>query len=259
MKEYKAIIVERTGQIAKIFLNRPEVHNALNSLMIKELHEALDSFTDDDTRLILLSNIGKSFCAGADLNWMKDIIKFSYEQNLEDSLKLADLLYAIFTHPKPIITIAKGSAFGGGVGIFAATDIVFATENSKFAFTEVKIGIVPSVISPYIIARTGINKANELFLTGEAISAVEAQKFGLVNYVANDEEIESLAIKKAETIMKNSPYALKKAKELIFNNIKLNFNDLKNYTVELISHLRISEEAQEGMNAFLEKRKPYWS
>jgi len=255
---YKTIIIEKNGPVSTIYLNRQEVHNALNDVMIRELTDCLNSLAMDDSRIIVLTGKGRSFCAGADLNWMKDIIKYSFEQNIEDSKRLAELLRLIFTHPKPIIAKVNGSAFGGGVGILAACDFAVAVNDAKFAYTEVRIGLVPSVISPYIIYRSTINKIKELFLTSDVLTAVEAKEAGLLNFAGTEAEVNSYIDTKIKTILKNSPNALKNVKELIYNNTILKGNELFDFTVKQISTLRISEEGQEGMNAFHEKRKPNW-
>ena len=255
---YETIIVEKHSLVATITLNRPEVHNSLNDVMIEELFDAFSTFKNDNSRVILMTGADKSFCAGADLNWMKDIIQYSYEQNIKESTKLADLLDLIFTHPKAVVAAVNGSSIGGGIGLMAACDFVYASSKAKFAFTEVKLGLVPSVISPYVIYRTNFSRIKELFISGELFSAQDAYAIGLVTKVTDPNSLYTEIGLLTDKLLKNSPYAISKIKELIQRNIELNFSDLKSYTAELISSLRVSEEGQDGMKAFFEKRNPAW-
>lgn len=259
VKAYQTIEVSQAENIARIFLNRPDVHNAFNATMIAELTDAFETVKDaDSVRVVMLSGKGKSFCAGADLNWLKEIIHFSFEQNLEESFQLAELLYRIYSLPKPVIAVINGAAIGGGNGLLAASDIAVASEEAVFGLSEVKIGLVPAAISPYIIRKIGESRAREYFLTGKRISARKALEIGLVNEVAASTELE----KKAEEIMglllTSGPEALASCKELLFKMPSMTLEDAKSYTAKMIASLRISKEGQEGMAAFLEKRPPKW-
>ncbi len=258
MRNYQTIITEKKGSVQWVYLNRADVHNALNDIMINELFEEFTALNNDDCRVIVLTGNGKSFCAGADLGWMKSVINYSFDQNLAESEKLAALLNLIFNHPKPVIAKVNGPAYGGGVGLLSACDIAVGNDKAKFAFTEVRLGIVPSVISPYIIYRTNINKAKELFLTGEVFTAAEALNYGILNCISSAEEIDNIIEIKCNLLKGNGPEALRYAKELVKNNIALNPEELASYTSNLIASLRISEEGQDGMNSFLEKRLPKW-
>lgn len=251
---------EIKDKIATITLNRPEVHNAFNNTLISELFTIFENLQNNEhIRIIILQAKGPSFCAGADLNWMKEIINNTFEENLKEAKKLAQLLHLINTHNKPIICRVQGSAFGGGVGLISACDIVIAVDEAKFALTEVRLGLTPAVISPFVINRIGISNAKYYYLTADRFDAYKAKEIGLVNDVVTsdklDEKIETLT----NILLQNSPNALTKAKELIFKCSQLKYPEIEEYTTQLIAELRISKEGQEGMNAFLQKRKPYWT
>lgn len=259
MNSYNTIKWEIHRDIATITLNRPEVHNAFNSELIYELYDCFSKLKNNsELRVIILTAVGKSFCAGADLNWMKSVVNYSYEQNLEESKKLADLMFLIFTYSIPVIARINGSAIGGGVGLMSVCDILIAEENSKFGLSEVRLGLVPAVISPYVISRIGLAKARELFITGERITAEEARRIGLVNYVVNNENLDNLVNEKAKWIAQSGPEAVKTAKQMILKPLIAQLKELNEYNAQLIANLRLSEEGQEGMNAFLEKRNPRW-
>ena len=259
-KNFETLFYTEKNSIGYITLNRPDVHNAFNGDLINELFDIFKILKElKDLRIIVLTGNGKSFCAGADLNWMKSVVNYSYRQNFEESLKLAELMNLIFTHPKPVIARVNGSAIGGGVGLMAACDIVIASDNAKFGLTEVKLGLAPSVISPYVISRIGVTNARDLFITGERITAHKAFAIKLVNQVVGDEELDNAVNQKINMILSSGPDAVKAIKELIFNVTIPHFEQIRNYTSELIANLRLSSEGQEGMNSYLEKRKPYWS
>ncbi len=258
-RNYKTIILNVKGQIAEVILNRPEIHNALNDELINELYGAFTYLNNsNDIRVIILTGNGKSFCSGADLNWMKSVVNYSFEQNYQESLKLAKLMFLIFTHSKPVIAKINGSAIGGGVGLMSVCDIIIANEESKFGLSEVRLGLVPAAISPFVISRIGEARARELFITGERISAKRAVELNLVNYVVPLDKLNDLVNDKVQNILQNGPEAVKTVKEMIFYVSQNKFPELQEYTARLIANLRISEEGQEGMNAFLEKRKPNW-
>lgn len=260
MKAYQTIEVSQTENIARIFLSRPDVHNAFNATMIVELTDAFETVKDaDSVRVVMLSGKGKSFCAGADLNWLKEIIHFSFEQNLEESFQLAELLYRIYSLPKPVIAVINGAAIGGGNGLLAASDIAVASEEAVFGLSEVKIGLVPAAISPYIIRKIGESRAREYFLTGKRIPARKALEIGLVNEVAASSELEKKAEEIMDLLLTSGPEALSSCKELLFKMPSMSLEEAKLYTAKMIAGLRVSEEGQEGMAAFLEKRPPKWA
>lgn len=248
------------NQIAKVTLNRPEVHNAFNDVMIRELLEVFQEISKrEDIRVAILTGRGESFCAGADLNWMKRMINFTYEQNLEDSLKLAELFYLMYSLPKPIIAAVNGAAIGGGTGLVAVCDIAIASENAKFSLSEVKLGLVPACISPYVIRKVGEGRCREFFLTGERVTAQRALELVLVNQVVPLTQLDIAVDEKVKQLLSSGPKAIAMCKELLKNVPGMSFEEAKIYTAEMIASMRIGDEGQEGMNAFLEKRKPKWT
>ena len=258
-KEYETIICRKEKQKLSLTLNRPKVHNAFNSTMISEMLDVLKAIKDDaSVRVIVLTGKGKSFCAGADLNWMREIIHYSYDQNLKESLEIAELLHTIYSVPKPTIARVNGTAIGGGVGFLSACDIVVAASTAKFGLSEVKIGLIPAAISPYVVKRIGECKAREYFLTGERISAEKGEKIGLVNRVCPYENLDSEIENMVERLLSSGPDAMASCKELLFKVPQISLEEAKEYTARMIANLRVSDEGQEGMTAFLEKRKPSW-
>ena len=258
-KKLETIKYSIKNKVAKITLNRPEIHNAFNETMINELLSIYTKIKQiDDIRVVVLTGAGKSFCAGADLNWMGGIINYSYEQNLNESLQLSELFYTIYTLSKPTIAMVNGAAIGGGAGMVAVNDIVIASDKAKFSLSEVKIGLVPACISPYVIRKIGENRSRELFLTGDRISAEKANIFGLVNQVASPEMLDIKVGEQVDKLLSSGPQALKMCKDLLQKVPKMSLDDSKTYTAEMIAKLRISNEGQEGMKAFFEKRKPNW-
>lgn len=258
--DYKTIILDRQDEVVRITLNRPEIHNAFNSILISELSDAFFRVKEDGAvRVVVLTGEGKSFCAGADINWIREIIHYSFEQNLEESLQLAELLHLIYTLPKPTVAMVNGSAIGGGNGLLSACDMAVAAEEAIFGLSEVKIGLVPAAISPYIIRKIGESKSREYFLTGKRITAQKALEIGLVNEVVSGEKLEERVDELVKLLLSSGPEAIASCKELIFNVSRMTLEEAKGYTARMIAHLRISEEGQEGTAAFLEKRKPLWA
>lgn len=257
---YKTIIVTHKNRIVRISLNRPEVHNAFNSLMISELDDAFEKASANRSiRIVILTGQGKSFCAGADINWMREIIHYSYEQNLEESLHLAELLHKIYIFPKATVAIVNGTAIGGGTGFLSACDIAIASKEAKFGLSEVKIGLVPAAISPFVIRRIGESKSREYFLTGKRISARKALEIGLINEVVSQNKLKEKEEEITKLLLSSGPEAIAACKELICKVPGMSFKEVKTFTAQMIANLRISQEGQEGMAAFLEKRKPKWT
>jgi len=258
--KYETIEIQKAENIATIFLNRPDVHNAMNEKLMKELTTCFHELGKDNTvRTIILTGKGKSFCAGADLNWMKSMAKYSKEENIKDSRLLLNLYEAIYNCPKPVIGRVNGHAFGGGIGLFAVCDITIAVPDCKFAFTEVKLGIIPAVISNYIIRKIGLSNMRRLFITGERFNSEYAKEIGLIDYVIPTEELDSKIQFYIDLLKSSGPNAIIEVKKLIDSCEKMDRSKYKDHTVEKISELRVSKEGQEGINAFLEKRKTKWS
>lgn len=247
-------------EVAQIYLNRPQIHNAFNEVMLNELIQVFQDLHQrmGEIRVVTLTGRGKSFCAGADLHWMKKMIDFSYEENLKDSYQVSQCMHLLYTLPMPTIARVNGAAIGGGMGLVAASDVVIAQEDAVFSLSEVKLGLVPACISPYVIKRAGESKCREFFLSGERISASKALSAGLINQAVPLSELDKTVQKWTERFLKNGPEALSVCKELLEKVPGMSLEQAKEYTAEVISKLRISKEGQEGMKAFLEKRKPEW-
>jgi methylglutaconyl-CoA hydratase len=258
--KYDTIELTKDSDVVTIYLNRSDVHNAMNEKLMKELTDCFKKLDKDkDTRIIILTAKGKSFCAGADLNWMKSMVNYSKAENIKDSNLLLDLYETIYSCSKPVIAKINGHAFGGGIGLFAACDITIAIPDCKFAFSEVNLGIIPAVISTYISKRMKISDMRRLFLTGERFDSNYAKEVGLIDFVVPEKEIDEQVKKYVDILLSSGPNALSEVKKLIDAYIKMDAEKYKRFTVEKISELRISEEGQEGINAFLEKRKNKWS
>lgn len=257
---YQTLLYAVKDKIARITFNRPEVHNAFNGLLIDEMSAVFKSIDSDDSiRVVLLTGAGKSFCAGADLNWMRDVKEQSFESNLAESNRLADLFYQMYSCKRPIIGRINGAAIGGGTGFVALCDIALAARSAKFSFSEVKIGVVPACIAPYVIKKMGEGKARELFITGERMKAERAFEVGLVNKVVNDEELDAEVNALVKVILTSGPEAVAMAKKLVSEVPSMTPKQFKPYTAEMIARIRGSAEGQEGMDAFLNKRTPRWS
>ncbi len=259
MGRFDTIRVERRDGFATIILSRPEVKNAFDDVMLDELLEAYgDLGRDAGVRVVVLTGQGDSFCAGADLNYMKRTVGYSFEENLADSMKIADVMERIHTLPKPTVARVNGYAIGGGAGLMAANDIVVASEKAVISLSEVEIGLVPACISPYVVMRAGPGACREFFLTGERMKAEKAHRLGLVNDVVGDDELDRRVDELVRRLLTSGPEALRVCKELLDNVSEMPLSEAKTYTARVIAEVRVSEEGQEGMAAFLEKRKPSW-
>lgn len=257
--EYTTIHYWKKDHVGHVMFNRPEIHNAFNSTVIDEMNHLFDELEkDDDLRVVVLSGKGKSFCAGADLNWMRSVKDQSFDENLKESNRLADLFYKIYTFKRPVIGQINGAAIGGGTGFVAVCDVAIAAEGAKFSFSEVKIGVVPACIGPYVIKKMGEGKARELFITGERMNANRAFEVGLVNKVVEDEVLQDRVDALVHLILSSGPEAVAMAKKLVSEVPSMTPEQFKPYTAEMIAKLRVSDEGQEGMDAFLNKRKPNW-
>jgi methylglutaconyl-CoA hydratase len=259
MNDYKTLLISEEPYQLTIWLNRPEVHNALNEELIAELTDVfnhLERFTE--LRTVVIRGKGKSFCSGADLNYMKGIAGFGFEENVKDGRKLAELYQSIYNCNLPTIAMVHGSAFGGANGLLAACDIVIAEKNTTFAFSEVKLGIIPATISPFVIKRIGEFAAKEMMMTGRRFKADEAERIHLANHCIAESDFDKYLDKTVREFFTSAPKAVKKTKELINHIIDKELDEVIDYTVNKIAEMRASEEGQEGMAAFLEKRKPDW-
>lgn len=257
MAKYTSLNIDDKG-IATMTLNRPEVHNAFDDVMISELLQALKDVEDSEqTRVLVLRSEGKNFSAGADLNWMRSMADKNYQQNVEDAGELGLLMERLDLLSKPSIALVQGAAFGGAVGLAACCDIVLAQPRSSFCLSEVKIGLIPAVISPYVVRTIGERQSRRYMLTAERFFADEAQKLGLVNDVVDDfeEPLNNLL----DALLANSPQAVTACKELIRNVGSRPINkDVREHTIKAIAEIRVSDEGQEGLSAFLEKRPAAW-
>jgi methylglutaconyl-CoA hydratase len=260
MQTYQNIEFELSNNTGTLWLNRPEKHNALNPEMIREIIDCVAEVQKNEgLRVLIIRGKGPSFCAGADLNYMKGIAEFGYEENYQDSLVLAQCFNSIYTCNKATIAVVHGAAIGGANGILAACDYVLCDDDTKFAFSEVKLGIAPATISPYVIKRIGEYGARDLMITGRRFHGREAAQKGLANISLPSDQIPEHLNNYIRHLMTSGPQAIKACKKLIFNMCnRSTFEEDIDYTARLIAELRASDEGQEGMASFLEKRKPKW-
>lgn len=260
MENQLKIFAEKTEGVAYVYLNRPDKHNAFDADMIISLSKTLNDLAKDpDLRAIVIRGKGKSFSSGADLNYMNSMVNASKSDNLEDAVRLATLFDTIYNCPVPVISVAHGNISGGALGIIAASDLVICSTNSVFRFSELKLGLIPATISPYIIKRIGELLASELMFTGRSFSGTDACKYGLANHAVEEDEMESVLNSILEEMKSSGPVALRKTKLLIHSvSGKEIDSEIRRFTSRVIADVRVSTEAKEGMQAFLEKRKPNW-
>jgi methylglutaconyl-CoA hydratase len=254
------LISKRPNGVGTITLNKAELHNAFDDKVIDELKSAIEDLESDDAiRLIVLAAKGKSFSAGADLNWMKRMASYSWEQNYQDSLQLASLMQTLHDCKKTTVAIVQGAAFGGGVGLVACCDIVLASEKALFCLSEVQLGLIPAVISPYVVKAIGERHAKRYFVTAERFNVKQAKKMNLVHKIFAHESLADEAEDFIQKILANSPQAMRQAKDLInlVNNQPIS-EDLIRDTAQRIANIRASQEGKEGVSAFLEKRPANW-
>lgn len=246
--------------VATVTLNRPEKHNAFDDQLISELTELFQEIANSpDIRVMILAANGKSFCAGADLNWMKRMASYNYDENLADANKLALMLHTLNTLPQATIARVQGAAYGGAVGLIACCDMAVATKMSQFCLSEVKLGLVPATISPYVIEAIGARAARRYFYTAELFSARRARRLGLISESVTEEELDDTLNALVKAVLANGPKAVATSKKLISEvaNRPIDQN-LIDMTSRTIAAIRVSEEGQEGLNAFLQKRRPNW-
>ncbi len=250
----------RDGQVVRLRMARPQVHNAFDDHLIVELSQALETVGNDPSvRIVVLEAEGPSFSAGADLNWMRGMAAASEDDNRKDSLALARLMRKLDELPKPTIARVQGAAFGGGVGLVACCDIAIGVPEARFGLTESKLGLLPAVISPYVIAAIGPRHARRYFASAEIFDAAEAQRIGLLHAVVNSTALDTAVQRQIELLLKTGPIACASAKQLVravCAHADGARHDADN--AALIARLRVSPEGQEGLSAFLDKRKPNW-
>lgn len=259
----EAVVVNRRGPVCEIVLNRASVHNAFDEHLIAGLTETLRAVgTDDAVRIVVLTGAGASFSAGADLNWMRSMASASEAENRADSLKLAGLMGVLNFLPKPTIARVNGAAYGGGVGLIACCDIAIGVESAKFSLSEVKLGLVPAVISPYVIAAIGARAARRLFVTGEVFDAHEARRIGLLHEAVAPAALDEAVDRSIHWLGKGGPVAQGEAKRLALRMAGMTEASQAAVDVDnaaLIARLRVSAEGQHGLGAFLDKRAPDWA
>lgn len=257
---HDSLQTEVANGIATIRLNRPDVHNAFDDVLIADLTAELRRLDPaPQVRVVVLAASGKSFSAGADLNWMRRMARYSEEENLQDARALAGLMRTLDGMQKPTIARVQGAAVGGGVGLVACCDIAIAASAVTFALTEVRLGLIPSVISPYVIAAIGERAARRYFLTAERFDALQAQRLGLVHEVVEPSRLDDAIAAVAQNLLKGAPRALAAAKALIADVGRRPMADaLAEETARRIAAIRVGEEGQEGLSGFFDKRKPGW-
>lgn len=258
MSEFVTLSVD--DQVARVTLDRPSLHNAFNEKVMAEL---IDSFAKlgrmDSVRVVVLASTGKTFCAGADINWMKRMVDFSFDDNVSDATVLAKMLRGIRDCSKPVIARIHGATIGGGVGLIAACDLAVAVESAFFSLSEVKLGIVPAVISPFVMEKIGPGAARRYALTAERFSAAEAHRIGLISHVVDDADaMDSWIAKMCDLLKANGPLALAACKTILTEVAGVHWDQVQARTAERIAEIRVSPEGQEGLKAFLEKRPPRW-
>jgi methylglutaconyl-CoA hydratase len=247
------------GPVAHVVLDRPGVRNALDGAMVRELHDAVAAASaQEEVRVLVLAGRGPAFCAGADLEWMKTVAGFAREENLADARALFELFEAIDRSPKAVVARVQGAALGGGAGLVAVADIAVAEEAAQFGFTEVRLGLVPAVISPFVVRKIGLSAARELFLTGERFSVARAAAIGLVHRVVKLEDLDAAVDERVGELLKAAPGAVAAAKALIRGVAGRPVEGVRDLVCRRIAERRASDEGREGLAAFLEKRAPAW-
>lgn len=256
---YTTFRLENDGPVARVTLDRPSVKNAFDDVLINEMTDALAVIARDDrVRVMVLTGAGDVFSAGADLNWMKKVSKYTFEENVQDAMVFARMLEALYRLPKPTIARINGACMGGGVGLVSACDIGVSVTDAKFALREILLGIAPAAISPYVLRKIGESNAHDYFLTGRIFDAPTAQSIGLINEVIEITDIDLAIERWVHRFVKAGPKAIAATKQLINRVSWSQLDQVQEYTARTIAGLRGSDEGQEGFNAFFEKRKPNW-
>jgi methylglutaconyl-CoA hydratase len=247
------------GPVANVTLARPDSHNALNAELIDELTRCFEEISDDDrVRAVVLAGEGRSFCAGADIGYMRETAGLSYDENLEDARRLAMMFWTIDECPKPVVAKVQGAAMGGGAGLAAVADLTVADAEARFAFSEVWLGIAPATIAPFVVRKIGVSHARSLFVTGERFGAERAREIGLVHRVVSKDGLDKAVEEKVGELLQGGPVAQATLKGLLRRLETTEPMEAPGLTARVISELRTGEEGQEGLAAFLEKREPRW-
>src|SRR5215211_3203378 len=247
------------GPVTTVTLARPDSHNALDAALIEELTRCFEEISDDDgVRVVVLAGEGRSFCAGADVGYMRETANFSYEENLEDARRLAMMYWTVDECPKPVVTRVQGAAMGGGSGLVAVADVAVADPETRFAFSEVRLGIAPATIAPFVVRKIGVSHARSLFVTGERFGAERAQEIGLVHEIVSGNDLDAAVDEKVRELLQGGPVAQATLKGLLRRLETTEPMEAPGLTARVISELRTGEEGQEGLAAFLEKRDPRW-
>jgi methylglutaconyl-CoA hydratase len=254
----KTLSLETNGPVLTVTIDRPNVRNAFNEEVIEELHESFSTIPKK-VRVVVLTGGGPVFCAGADVQWMKKSLKYSEQENARDAAAMAAMFRAIDECPRPVIGRINGHALGGGSGLVACCDMVVAVEGALFGFTEVRLGIVPANISTFVLPKIGSRAARRYFLTGERFGAEEAKAIGLIHEVVPPDRLDTKVNDLVKEILRCGPNAVAIAKDVIREGLARSRDEAIDYTVKTIARVRVSPEGQEGLGAFLEKRKPSWS
>lgn len=262
MQEPQLLTIALRDRAAYVTLNRPDVRNAFNAQLIEEVKDVFHRIAQGnagDVRAVVLAGAGQSFCAGADVNWMRASLAFSHEENVADALHMANMFDHINRCPVPVIGRIHGAALGGGVGLAAVCDIVVAADNAVWGFSEAKLGIAPAVISPYVLAKIGRSHARALFFTAERFNSQRALQIGLAHVVVNEGSLDAEVARLTSEILSSAPRAITRAKELIALVPEMEPTSATELTAQAIAALRVSAEGQEGLLAFLDKRKAEWA
>ena len=255
----QSVAVSQEGGVLTVALNRPDIHNAMNPALMAELTAIFRDLPErDDVRVVVLTGNGRSFCAGADLTFMRAAADYTFDQNVADGQAIFDLMLAVDRCPKPVVGRINGAAIGGGAGLVCCCDIVVAVDRATFAFSEARLGILPAVISPFVLARIGPARARELFLTGERFDAQRALTIGLIHHVVAEADLDAAVTERVNQLLQAAPQAQAAIKELIHTVAFQPKESMRDYTAEAIARLRAGDEGREGMSAFLEKRPPRW-
>jgi methylglutaconyl-CoA hydratase len=258
--DYQTLTLSIADKVATVTLNRPDLRNAFNEHTIAELALVFDELGRNElVRVVVLAANGPAYCAGADLNWMKKMAGYSHAENQADAARLADMLRTIYLCPKPVVAKVQGDCYAGGMGLVAVCDVVVASDAANFCLSEVKLGLVPATISPYVIKAMGEQAARRYFLTAERFDAREAHRIGMAHEVVTPEELDSAVLAIVTALSKNSPHAVREAKKLVREVVGKPVDDaLLADTASRIAEIRASDEGREGVASFLEKRKPTW-